>query len=70
MRLINWLFWQLQKRCVHDGPDVAADILEGGANYRVLWCRRCGAYAINYSTTGFHATTWRQPRATWTGPGR
>lgn len=76
MKIINWLFWQFQKRCKHDGLDVAVDILEGsGREYaEVAWCHRCGAYAINYRP-GFPLTLhalkqMRTPRATWTGPGR
>lgn len=69
MRFINWLFWQLQKGCVHDGLDVSADILEGsGGRIEVAWCRRCGAYKIIYPIAS--VAVWRTPRATWTGAGR
>ena len=69
MRLINWLFWQFQKSCGHDPRDVSADILENsGGKVEVMWCRRCGAYRIQY----IHGLqqAWTTPRATWTGPGR
>lgn len=76
-RLINWLFWQFQKRCKHDGMDVAADILEGSGRefVEVSWCHRCGAYAINHHpalplTPYGLKQAMRIPRATWTGPGR
>lgn len=69
MKFVNWLFWQFQKRCKHDGLDVAADILEGsGGEIEIAWCHRCGAYRIDR----MHGLLqdFRTPRATWTGPGR
>lgn len=70
MRFLNWLFWQFQKRCGHDGLDVSADILEGsGHDVGVKWCRRCGAYIITYGNC-LDQVVWRMPRATWTGPER
>lgn len=80
-KIVDWIFWQFQKRCKHDGLDVAADILEGRAtsipyahtDYEVMWCHRCGAYVVQgqipYTPTGL-AKAWRVPRATWTGTGR
>ena len=74
-KLINWFFWQFQKRCKHDGLDVAADILEGAAlsydgkkGLEVQWCHRCGAYRIQHPSQLIQA--FRTPRATWTGAGR
>ena len=70
MRIVNWLFWQFQKHCKHEGLDVSADILEGSGRefVEVSWCRRCGAYAINAAHGLRQPMT--APRATWTGPGR
>jgi hypothetical protein len=76
MRVINWLFWQFQKRCIHDPNDVAYDILEGSGRefVEVAWCHRCGAYVINHHpasplTTFGLKHGMRTPRATWTGTG-
>lgn len=76
-RIVNWVFWQFQRRCAHDPRDVAADILEGSGRefVEVSWCHRCGAYAINrnpfspLTPTGLKAAM-RTPRATWTGAQR
>jgi hypothetical protein len=54
-RLIDW--WL--RRCLHDGAHVAADILEGGGNFAVKYCRRCGAVRPDY------AVEWRRPRPLW-----
>ncbi len=56
------LAW-LQRRCKHPGLMVAADILEGGAPtalVRLRYCRRCGAYAIE----------WNPVRVPMQNPGR
>jgi hypothetical protein len=56
--LDNLVDWWL-KRCPHAGQNVAADILEGGSDVAVKYCRRCGAVRPEYSSE------WRRPRPLW-----
>jgi NMD protein affecting ribosome stability and mRNA decay len=54
-RVIEW--WL--KRCHHADHHVAADILEGGSDVEVKYCRRCGAVRPSYTSE------WRRPRPLW-----
>lgn len=64
MRFLDYIVdWWLQ-RCPHDSDDIAADILEGGANgIEVKYCRRCGAVRPSYTST------WRRARPLWKNTG-
>lgn len=57
--LADWLADQWQQLCVHDDRDVAADIMEGGGETEVKYCRRCGAVRRSFDGE------WRRPRPLW-----
>lgn len=49
----------LQKRCGHPPEMVAADVLEGGGETSVAYCRRCGAVRVQNSN--YPSCEWRNP---------
>jgi hypothetical protein len=59
MKLIDWLVDRWMQSCLHDGSHVMADLLEGGGNDEIKYCRRCGAVRLAYSSE------WRRPRPLW-----
>jgi NMD protein affecting ribosome stability and mRNA decay len=58
-KFIDYLIDRWLRLCPHDSAHVAADILEGGGNVQVKYCRRCGAVRPEY------ASEWRRPRPLW-----
>jgi hypothetical protein len=59
VKIIDWLVDRWLRACPHDGSHVAADILEGGSDVEVKYCRRCGAVRPENSSE------WRRPRPLW-----
>jgi hypothetical protein len=53
--------------CKHNPTHVTADILEGGAESQVQWCRDCGAYRFVFDPWGQRPRIgdWSIPSKWW-----
>ena len=60
-RFLDWLHWQLIRRCKHPSEEVTYDLLEGERDLPVKWCRLCG------SVKAHPLQPWRNPRPDWRG---